>query len=305
MLFQKRSKMQKLESNLAKLKARAALLVDERIRAQAALDAAKNARQIFMLEGDLSDEKTRWKLQGSVDTCTSALTGVIESIATQDNLIVDAEQQLTAESYAVACVAASEKVTTDVDVVERLVSPWLKATRELAGSLQSLDHVHEAGAISAHLTNFAGDVEIATAIVIPQLRNLAQAIADGNAPIPRAPEQFVPVVEPAPTVQLFVVAVDGVKWIDAEGKPQLGGRFSHVFLTESAAARALKIGACVKLSDPQRVAHDNRSPVGIPDPTTAIDLDDSNRIEPMVAVVPFVRPGRGPFTISYKEPVAL
>jgi hypothetical protein len=125
------------------------------------------------------------------------------------------------------------------------------------------------------------------------LRAHGAAVLAGDAPATlRAPEVLVPVVEavPAPTVQLF--ALRAVKWRDTEGQQQIGGKFSDVFLTKSAAARALATGACVEMSNPLRRKHHGWS-TERPQLDHATDLDDADPA--MQAPTPIEHPS--PFTI--------
>jgi hypothetical protein len=250
-----KTKMQKFETVVATLKTRGALLSTKRVTAQAAFDSAITARQEMLIPGDIDDQKLASKLQSVVDSSSSTLSGIDDAISALQVQIETAEQQLAAERERVERVAASEQIASHVAAVERQVEPWLRATRDLAAGMAALDHVFEVGQIGHYLSNGASEVEVAVAVTLPQLQALVTAVADGSAPIPRAPDEVVPVIEvpAAPTVQLF--ALRAVKWRDAEGQQQIGGKFRDVYLTKSAAARALAIGACVEISDPLRRQH--------------------------------------------------
>jgi hypothetical protein len=65
--------MQKLEAELATLKARAELLNITRPAARVAFDSATIARQTHLLEGDVEDVNAGNRLQANVDSALSAL----------------------------------------------------------------------------------------------------------------------------------------------------------------------------------------------------------------------------------------
>jgi hypothetical protein len=267
-----KTKMEKQETVVAALRKRAALLADKRISAQAALDDAMAARQALLLDGDLDDLKTSTRLQTAVDTAQSTLLGIIDAISALQNQIDSAEQQLNAERDRVKREVAAEQIAANVTAVEKLIGPWLAQSREIAAAFAKLDHVFEAGQIGSFITNAAGEVEIAAAVTLAELRNLPKAVADGSAPIPHRPEPVAPVAEvPAAPTQI-VFALRSVKWRDENGVQQLGAKFSDVYLPPQTAARALRTGACVRVDDPLRRKNKGWSSE-IPRADLAFDLD--------------------------------
>jgi hypothetical protein len=143
--------------------------------------------------------------------------------------------------------------------------------------MAALDHVFEVGQIGHYLSNGASEVEVAVAVTLPQLRALVTAVANGEAPIPHRSEPVVPVAEvPAPPTQI-VFGLRSVKWHDANGVQQLGAKFSDVYLPPEAAARALKSGACVSISDSLRRQHRGWS-TEHPRADLAYDLDAAEPI---------------------------
>jgi hypothetical protein len=254
-LFQKRSKMEKLEVILAALRKRAALLADKRTSAQTALDAAIVARQAMLIDGDLGDEKLAAKLQGSVDTGQSALLGIIDAITALQSQIATAEAQLNAEAERVRREVASEEIAKNVAEVERLIGPWLAASRQIAAAFAKLDHTFEAAQIGGFISGAAGEAEVAAAVVLRELRALPELVAAGDRPIPHRPEPVAPVtvIPPAPTVQLFCMRP--IKWRDAKGQQRVAQKFADAALPPAIAAKALRIGACVQMDDPARRQH--------------------------------------------------
>jgi len=181
--------MQKIETELAALQARAKLLDAKRAAAQAALDAATAARQEMLLAGDLDDAKLAARLQAAVDTAASALAGFDTAITALAASIAEAEAKLAAERLAADRKAASEALATQTDAIERKLVPWLAATRDLAAAASAVGGVHfEADQIGAYLRNAAGEIEAAIAVSVNNLRASVTAIRDGHHPIPREQE---------------------------------------------------------------------------------------------------------------------
>jgi hypothetical protein len=271
-LFQKRSKMEKLEVILAALRKRAALLADKRTSAQTALDAAIVARQETLISGDLDDGARLLKMQNAVDSAASTLAGLDGAISALRIQIADAEAQLNAEAERVRREVASEEIAKNVAEVERLIGPWLAASRQIAAAFAKLDHVFEAGQIGGFISGYAGEVEVAAAVTLVELRDLPKLVAAGDRPIPHRPEPVAPVtvIPPAPTVSLF--AMRPVRWIAADGTPRVAQKFSDANLTPSAASRGLACGALVPLDSPLRRQHHN-TVEGHARAALALDLD--------------------------------
>jgi hypothetical protein len=186
-LFTKKTQMQKLEAELAALKARAKLLDTKRTAVQNALDSALAARQAHMLDGDLDDTKTGARLQAAVDSTASVLAGFDTSITAQAALIADTEAKLAAERLAADRQAASEALATQTDAIEKQLAPWLARTRDLAAAAALVGPVSfETDQVGAYLRNAASEIELALAVSISNLRGSVAAILAGHQPIPRA-----------------------------------------------------------------------------------------------------------------------
>jgi hypothetical protein len=273
-IFQKKTPMQKLEAELSALTARAALLVAKRANAKGAFDSAVAARDIHMRQGNLDDEKIGAKLQAAVDSAGSALAGFDNVIAAQAALIVDAEEKLAVERMTVERKAASESLAANIDTIEKQLGPWLAMTRDLAADTTAVGHVSfETDQIGAYLRNAAGEIEIAMAMAIRDLRASVAAIAGGHQTIPRAPHVAAPALAPPKPVTIRLFALKGVQWIDTEGRQRRVGKWNDVDLPEKAAAFALKKGICIELTDPRRKQLHGMSP-GHPAAHWCENLDD-------------------------------
>jgi hypothetical protein len=238
--------MQKSETALAALRARASLLADKRIGAQAALETAMAARQATLLAGDLDDLKLAAKLQTAVDGAQSALTGLDDAISALQVQIDSAEQDLTAERERVERQAASESLAASVASIEAKLEPWLTTTRAFAESLQSIAHVRfEPGQIATYIGGCAGQAEIALAVMLDDLHRLVPAIAAGHEPIPRDPE----IVTPAPAAVAPVVqrvwTVKPIKFKQEGSGQRIVDLNEQIDLSPELAKRAVALGAAV------------------------------------------------------------
>src|SRR3984957_11238648 len=207
-LFRK-SRMDKLESVIASLTKRDDQLSAKRGTAQKALDKAIKARQDALLSGDLDDQRALDKLQGMVDSATSALSGIDDALALLAQQKAEADSQLVEERDRAERAKVSEEINVAVSDIEKRVEPTLSAMREIAEKLMGLHHLSfEVGQLGRHLSGVAGEAEIAFAFVVPDVRRMAGAVKDGSAAIPRRPKAVEPVPpDPVPPTMTVYVAV--------------------------------------------------------------------------------------------------
>jgi chromosome segregation ATPase len=194
----RKNPMQKLEATVASLATRGEQLAAKRVTAQNALDKAIKARQEALLSGDLDDQRSLDKLQGTVDSATSALSGIDDALGLLAQQKAEADSQLVGERDRAERAKVSEEINAAVSDIEKRVEPTLSAMREIAEKLTALDHLSfEVGQLGRHLSGVAGEAEIAFAFVVPDVRRMADAVKDGSAAIPRRPKAAsVPVPEP-------------------------------------------------------------------------------------------------------------
>jgi hypothetical protein len=188
--------MQKIQSELAALNARRELLIGKRSAAQSTLDLAVEARQKMLLTGDIEDSKAALALQSKVDGAISALAGFDTAIIAQGALITDAEAKLAVERQDADRKAASDLLAAQVAVVDQLLGPWVKASRDLASALEAIHWRFESAQMGAFIRNAAGEVENAAAMTAGDLHHSIRAIRDGGQGIPAAPAAVV--APPAP-----------------------------------------------------------------------------------------------------------
>jgi hypothetical protein len=134
--------------------------------------------------------------------------------------------------------------------------------------------VPEARGLHTYCTSSATQIPDAVALIVKLLGDHAAAVTAGTAPAtlkkPEAPIKPT-IAAKAPIVHLF--AMRPVKWIGADGNQTVAQKFSDVYLTPSAAKRALELKAVVQINDPLRRQHLNTYG-GHADPALALDLDN-------------------------------
>jgi hypothetical protein len=253
--FRKKSPMDKLETELAALRARAEMLSNRHAATDAAFLDAKSKLRRHHLEADLdADEKAGAKLEAAVATCALTRDSFADAMVGVRKMIADIEQKLADERAVAHRKAASEELARNLDEVERALPDYLAAARRFADALEAAAHFHwETAEMVKFVRSGQAQVEIAAALALRELRGMVTAIRDGAAPIPAPKPQPEPVAvtEPAPeTRRLF--ALRSIKWRDANGRQRYGLQYEDHDLTPAAAQRGLGIGAVVALNDPRR-----------------------------------------------------
>jgi predicted nucleic acid-binding Zn-ribbon protein len=132
--FRRKTHMDKLQATLAQLRLRAAALTDKRV---ASADAVA-ARDRHNLEGDIADEQTSEKLQGTVDHLNSTLVGLDAALTTLQGQISDIEAQIAAERSAAEHKAASVRLEHDLNGFQKAMATYLAAARDFDGASRTL-----------------------------------------------------------------------------------------------------------------------------------------------------------------------
>ena len=250
--------MEKIKAQFKAAQARLTSLDTKRAAAQAAFDRAVEARQRFMLEGDLDDTQAAAKLQTAVDNTTSVLGSFGTPIGVLVKNIADLEAQLGAEQLAADRQAGSKKVNAKTDQFENYLGPWLELTRKLAAAAADVGPEHfEANQIGGYLRNCASEIEAAGIATIGSLRSYAAGIITGQFPIPQEPgvtQPAKPTPTPAPTTALMFLTQHLGFFDEQGGQHPLASMNDHeIPLHLVAKARAL--GAAWDLDSPQRKQH--------------------------------------------------
>jgi hypothetical protein len=183
--FRRKSLMEKLETELAALRARAETLSSRHAAAEAAFVDAKARLQRHHLEADLdADDKVRAKLEAAVAVHAVTRGGYADALGEVQVQIADAEQKIAGERVLLQRKAASEELAGKLDRVEGALPDYLEACRRFAAALEAIHHHYEADQIARFVSNGMSQVEIAVAFAMQELRGMVPAIRDGTAPIP-------------------------------------------------------------------------------------------------------------------------
>jgi hypothetical protein len=314
-LFKRKSQMEKFQTTLAQYQLRAAALADKHAAAKAALAEAMTARERHHLEGDIADEVTAGKLQAKVDSCNSTLAGLDAAITTLGAQIADVERQLTAERERVERAAAAKMLTENVAAFEAVLPKYLEQSRAMVDALSGFAHMHfESDQMAKFIQNVNGQIEVAAAFAVTELRSTANAIANGAAPIPKPKQAPAPiaVAEPSPPTRTLW-CLKSIKWRE-DGRQRAVLQFEDAELPVHLAERALRHGACVEVTDERRKNLKNSRGGEHPNLNSRdiIDLDAADDFSPVKFAVPgadpqlppgFTRLERGEArTITHYEP---
>jgi hypothetical protein len=281
--------MQKIETNIAALTKRGEQLAAKRVTARDTLDEAIKARQKALLAGDLDDQRKLDKLQDAVDSAMSALAGIDDALAVLTQQKAEAAKQLTAERERIERTKASEEISAAVMDIEARIDPMLSGMRDLGNALTAIDHLSfEVGQLGRYLSNVSGEVEVALAFVVPDLRRLADAVKNGSVAIPRRPKAAEPVPMPEPPPPTMTVFMRrSAHYRDQDGRKRFAGQWEDAIMPVATAQRALDKKIAVAVTDPCRAQlRGTRGGDFNPEASDVVDLDaveeakDVPRIEP-------------------------
>jgi len=246
--------MEKLEAELASLRARAETLKSRHAAADEAFGDAKAQLQRHHLEADLNtDDKARAKLEAAVATCAVTRDGYADALTEVQTKIADAEQKLAAERATVERKSASEMLARDLDAIEQALPHYLAAGKRFAGALEKLHFHPESSAMALFIGNTATQVEVAAGFALVELRGMVEAVRDGIVPIPAAKSVSASVSMPEPvppTMTVFMLKSSHYR--DHDGRKRFAGQWEDATMPLTTAQRALRMGVAVPVTDPRR-----------------------------------------------------
>jgi hypothetical protein len=191
LLFKRKTSVERLETELAALRARAKTLGSRHTAADAALVDAKAKLQAHLLEADLDgDEKARTKLEAAVAACVLTRDGLADALAEVQTRIAGAEKAIEAERAAVQRNAAADMLSRELDEIEKAIPGYLAASRRFADAIEAVGHWHfDCNQMGVFARNTQAQIEVAAAVAVEELRRMVNAIRDGGAQVPpRKPE---------------------------------------------------------------------------------------------------------------------
>ncbi|OKO75125.1 hypothetical protein AC629_34375 [Bradyrhizobium sp. NAS80.1] len=272
----------KLQSELEILRKRAAALAEKLATAETELTVATKARQLHLIEGNLEDDQAARALQDAVNIAASQVVGFEEALASVTGKVGEIEHKIDDERAAAERAAAAEKLSRELNEVERALKPLLDASRRLVSVLEPIHHHFEATQIAAFVANTSSQVEVAAALVLPELRAMVTAIAEGAVAIPSPkPAPVVPSEPPPPTQTVFMLRSSHHR--DHEGRKRFAGQYEDALMPVATAQRALSKGVAVPTTDPRRAQlRGARGGDFTPNASDVVDLDAA--AEPKVAL---------------------
>jgi hypothetical protein len=254
-LFKRQNPMEKLEAELASLRARAETLSNRHTTADAAFFDAKMKVERHLLEADLdADEKAGAKLEAAVAAWAQKRANLADALAKVRDLIAETEQKITAERDAAERASAADKLTVQIAAIEAVLPKLLQQSRAFADALSAIGRLHyESGQMESFVRNVTAQVEIAAGFSLAELKAMTAAIREGRQAIPREePEPNpLPVPEPvAPTMTVFMMR--SANYRDENRRKRFAGQYEDAVMPVPTAQRALRHGVAVSVADPRR-----------------------------------------------------
>jgi len=254
LLFKRKTSVEKLETELAALRARAKTLGSRHAAAEAAFVDAKAKLQRHLLEADLdADEKVGVKLEAAVAACAQKRDNFADALGEARKMISAVEANLAAERTAIERAAAADKLAQQVAAVEATLPKFMSAGGALTDALSAISFHYETGEMARFLGNTMAQLEIAAGFSLAELRATVDRIKTGDAAIPRVEPQPAPLTvieQPPPTQTVFMLR--SANYRDHDGRKRFAGQHEDAIMPVPIAQRALRHGVAVSVADPRR-----------------------------------------------------
>jgi hypothetical protein len=275
-----------LSDDIASMRRRLETLAAKRVTAKAEFDSATQAREAFLIGGNIDDEKLAEKHETKVASATSKVSGLDSAIATMTLSLDDLEAKLRLEVEAAERNRVAGEIEKNLGEAEKQIQPWLEGTRTFIASLGKLENLSfEINQVGLYLTKVVGECELALSVAMPDLRRHSEAIRSGGMMLPKYPKPEPEVVEPQSTptptsageeVELWF-AIRPLKYRDLNGHQHVVLRWSDVELPKRLVARATARQAIVPISDARRKTHRNiLNGITTTPPDAFVDLDTAS-----------------------------
>lgn len=268
--------MEKLEHELAALRARAAALNSRYKAAEQSLVDAEAKLQTHLLEADLdADEKVRVKLEATAAACALSRDNLAKALAAQSAKIGEVEDQLAAEHALVVRVKAADALSQHLDRIEKALPAYLTAARQLSEAVEPVAHFHfETNQLGTVARNWAAQVDVAGALALQELRQMAAQIKSGAMPIPPAKPEHIPAATAVTPPTMTVFMIRSARFRDHEGHVRFAGQYEDAIMPVATAQKAMRLGHAVTTADPRRaMLRGARGSDYRPDGPDVVDLD--------------------------------
>lgn len=212
------------------------------------------------------------------DTLSTALADLNQKVAAlereRDEL---ADRQLRAETAAVI-----EALAVEITTVGTAFDAGLSKLGEACGRAAEL--VYDAKGLEVFAVRVRSEVPATLEMISRLLRDRARATIDGSAPATLPGAVVEPKPLPPPTTER-VFLIRHVKWTNAARQLCIAEAIFDADLPIAVAARALKSGAALQLSDPRRRKLGGTRASRVPDPKfcESLDADSEQRASTAVA----------------------
>jgi hypothetical protein len=269
--------------NLAALTARRTLLSTKLAKAQAALTTALDARQRFLLDGDVENETVAAGHQNKIADAQASVSGFEAALSTLSASIAEVEAGIENDKLLAARKAASEALATDAKAVENKIEAWLTSSRAMAAVFDKLTpYSFEGGAVARYLSECASQIEIATPSVLGDVAATVANILSGAVPLPVAPQVPIAVIKvaPLPPTTKLVFTLVAVKFLDENAHQRKCASFIDCEMPLAIARRAIELKAACEIADARRRQYGGKVEVNRHPPLhLCVDLDDPNRTD--------------------------
>ncbi len=220
----------------------------------------------------------------ALDAAEAELRRAQDRVSTLTAALAESEQRLTIFERARDDAADKQLRAETAIAIEKLRQELTQAAAAFdAGSSQLAETcsriapvVLDCYGLQAFAMNARAEVPAAVQMITGILKDRARATLDGSAPatLPKPAPDVATAQLPLPPKTETVFFLRAAKWKDADGKAHLIPKFSDAELPPAIAARALKLGAAVPVTDERRKKYGSQS-LPPPNEEWCLNLDDA------------------------------